>query len=369
MTETTITKPARREFGALFRKPNGRTVARFRVDGRQHSKVFTTAKQAAKWLDHKQVELERGEFIAPRALRTSFEDGAKLIVADYELNERKSLDRLQDALAHLRPTFGALRLGSITADRIVAYVNARRADGAALATVAKECAALRRIFRLAVAARRLSPAQLPSFPRFTINNVRQGFLTEAEFRTLRAALDADVGPMIEFMYRTGWRKSEAQGLTWDRVDWEGGVVRLHTSKTGQPRTFPFAAFPDLDTLLRAQRARTDAAQRRLGQIVREVFHRDGRPIRSFDDHWRQACARAGVPDLVPHDLRRSAIRNLVRSGVPEQICMKLSGHLTRSVFDRYDIVDEADLKDGVKKLATYAKAQAKRAGRRVLALG
>ncbi len=83
-----------------------------------------------------------------------------------------------------------------------------------------------------------------------------------------------------------------------------------------------------------------------------VFPRDdGRPLGQFHKQWTSACRAAGVPGKVPHDLRRTAVRNLVRAGVTEKVAMTLTGHKTRAVFDRYDIVSEADLTQAVQKLA------------------
>jgi len=175
-----------------------------------------------------------------------------------------------------------------------------------------------------------------------------------ELAALLAELPGAVRPVIEFARLTGWRiPSEVLPLTWRQVDFHASVVRLEpgTTKNGEGRTFPFAALPALETVLRRQRDYTAAVERQPGQVVPWVFHRVGRQIRVFRNAWVQACRCAGCVGMIPHDLRRTAVRNLERAGVPRSVAMKLTGHKTESVYNRYAIVAEQDLREGVAKLA------------------
>ena len=147
-------------------------------------------------------------------------------------------------------------------------------------------------------------------------------------------------------------------LPWRQVDFQAGAVRLEpgTTKNEDGRVFPFAVLPGLEGLLRAQRARTAAVEHGTGQIIPWVFNRNGRPILDLRGAWATACEAAGVPGRLFHDLRRSTVRALERAGVPRSVAMKLTGHKTESVYRRYAIVDEADLSEGVKKLAALRGA-------------
>jgi integrase len=89
----------------------------------------------------------------------------------------------------------------------------------------------------------------------------------------------------------------------------------------------------------------------IGQIDPWLFHRNGKPIRDFRAAWQSACQRAGLVGRIPHDFRRTAVRNLERAGVPRSAAMKMTGHKTEAVYRRYAIVDESMLKESAVKLA------------------
>ncbi len=113
----------------------------------------------------------------------------------------------------------------------------------------------------------------------------------------------------------------------------------------------------LREILEHQRARTVALQQAPGQILPWIFHRDGKPIKSFRRARLTACKRAGVPGRIPHDFRRTAARNLERAGVPRLTAMKMIGHKTESIYRRYAIVDEAMLREGAEKLSAFHGAE------------
>jgi integrase len=139
-------------------------------------------------------------------------------------------------------------------------------------------------------------------------------------------------------------------LTWAQVDFHSGTVRLEpgTTKNRLGRTFPFT--PELRAVLEAQKAHTEKTGKQQGRIIPWVFHRQGRPIKDFRGAWKAACGAACVPGRLFHDLRRTAVRNLERAGVPRSVAMLMTGHKTESVYRRYAIVSEADLHHAAKLL-------------------
>ena len=264
---------------------------------------------------------------------------------DYRLRRLRTLDTARGRVANLRAAFGGGVASSITTQSIRDYQRRRRAEGAAAATVNRETSALSRMFHLGVRAGRVP--QRPTLPeRLDENGPRQGFFEHAEYEAVRGYLPPPYQDVLDFAYFSGWRKREILDLRWDDVDDQGGIVRLSParSKTRVGRVLPISA--PIAAVLSRRRSR-----RRLGEP--RVFTRDDTTVRSWRRAWPAACEQAGVAGRLLHDWRRTAARNLVRAGVPERVAMVLTGHKTRAVFDRYCIVNEADLHQAGAQLVAY----------------
>jgi integrase len=305
-------------------------------------------------LKNKLAEIGRGHVVGPEQKRLTMHTLAQQYLGDYEVRGLRSLDTAQGRVAHLKEFLGEeTKALSVTTDRIRAHQLHRKQEGAEPATINRETSALARMFNLAIKAGKLSTR--PPFPdRLEEAAARQGFFEIEDYRAIREHLPDAYPDVLDFAYLSGWRRSEITGLTWTEVDLSGGVIRLspERSKSKQGRLLP------LSPLLREVLGRRVAA-RRLDTLL--VFHhRGGQPIGDWRKTWWRACKLAKLPTKLFHDLRRTVVRNLVRSGTPEGVAMKLTGHKTRSVFERYNITSEEDLRQASLRLAEFVKAPANR---------
>jgi len=323
--------------------------------------------------------------IVKHAERLTFDTAAKNVVDDYTANGRNSVGLQRRIRLHLRPAFGGRRMAGITSADITSFIAKRQGDTIVTrkahsianedgtttdveavtkpvsnAEINRELQLLKRCFSLAIEQGLL--AMKPKIKMLEESPARSGFFEREQYESVLAHLPAEIRPVITFAYVTGWRiSSEVLPLEWRQVDFDAGEVRLDagTTKNKAGRVFPMTE--DLRTCLQAQHAEHERLKK-AGQISPLVFFRlvdhRGKPepkqITSFTKAWRNACHAAGCPGRIPHDLRRTSIRNLVRAGVPESVAMKMSGHKTPSVFRRYDIVSGDDLREAAQKLNVAA---------------
>jgi integrase len=340
-------------FGAIW-------WVRYYRHGIRHEESSKSSDQsvAERLLKIREAEAVMGGPVDARYGRIRFHEAAADLLTDYQVNGKRSFQQVKRRIERiLTPWFGRVRLNEITTSDITTYTADRHKKGAANATINRELALLKRMFTLAKRAKKLG--DVPHIPMLAEDNIRRGFFEREQFLAVRRHLPVALQAVATFAYYTGWRtKSEILPLEWRQVDRVAGIVRLEpgTTKNREGRTFTYAQVSDelravIDGLWDAHQA-----LEREGVICPYVFQRRGRPIKSYRKAWVTACTAAGCPGRIPHDFRRTAVRNLVRGGVSETIAMRMTGHKTRSVFDRYDIVSEEDLADGARKLGAYVSA-------------
>jgi integrase len=325
-------------------------------------KTTKTKKEAeAKKILRKTVDALRAGKLVLGEDAVTFNSLATDLENDYKVNNRRS--PIAYPINRLKKTFDGWKAIEINTASIKEHILKRQEQGASNATINRELAALKRMFALAVQAGKLSSK--PYIPTLEEHNARQGFLDHAAFLVLRDKLPDHLKDPVTFLYLSGWRVSEMRKLEWRDVDLAGKVVRLRPeiSKNKDGRVLPIGG----DLLEVIERAK----QRRVLSCP-YVFHEDSQPVGNFRKAWKTACVAAGLGKLVKvgekkkrytglivHDLRRSAVRNMVRAGIPERVAMSLTGHKTRGVFERYNIVSESDLAQATEKLQVYLREQPK----------
>lgn len=308
----------------------------------RESSGSTKEAEARKLLNLREGMVAQGVPLTQKTNTAKMNELFQDVVNDWKINKRRSVDGLERRLKlHILPFFYGKRASIISTADIRHFILLRQEAGASNAEINRELAIIRRAFSLALQAGKL--IHRPHVPMLKESNVRTGFLEREEFLALRAQLAEPLRELMTVAYVTGWRiQSELLPLQWRNVDFKAGRLTLNagTTKNEAARTFPFTC--ELREALEAQKVKADALKEK-GTICPWVFHRDGRRIKVFRKAWENACKRAGIPGRIPHDFRRTAVRNLVRAGVPERVAMQLTGHKTRSVFERYNIVSEGDL--------------------------
>jgi integrase len=314
--------------------------ARYYRNGRAFSESTkqTDPKKAERFLQRRVAQVITDTFTGPKAEKVRVSALAEICFQDYRIYGRRSLPAIEFRWKkHLAAAFGDLRATQMTAETLSQYIERRQREGAANATINRELAALKRMFSLGVQTGKIP--RMPGFPdRLTEDNIRTGFLEDKRYVALGRAC-GEVGlwlrAMFEVGYTFGWRVGELLSLRVRQVNMLENSIRLEpgTTKNGEGREIQMDA--DVRTLLGALIAGK--------QPDDLVFTRDdGSAVRDFRKTWRKVCAAAEVPGLLFHDLRRTAVRNMIRDGTPEKVAMSISGHRTRSVFDRYHIVAAQD---------------------------
>jgi integrase len=305
-------------------------------------------------------EIASGTFKGLKTSRPAWSLRELLDDFEQDCTERK-LRGVNRILSHLKPVrayFAGRAVAEVTTQEVERYKKHRRTvikyggkGTVSDATINREVQYLGQALRFAQERELIE--RLPRIKKYRETHVRQGFFTKAEFDRLVAFLPEDLKDFVRFGYYSGWRKGEISRIEWRDV--QDTVIRLRPEVSKNKDGRVLVLMGEVAAIMARRRAAQDAASP-------YVFHRQGRPVKDFRKAWRTACRKAGMPAGAPqgrvfHDLRRTTARNLSRADVPDRIAMAMMGHKTRAMYDRYNIVDEEDIRRGMRRAEDYITAQ------------
>jgi integrase len=316
----------------------------------QESASTRVKNKAESLLKHRIGELASGAFVIPSDRRVTVADVYQLLLDDYTMNDKASIQWAQGRWnGRMKEYFGHLRTSQVTTELLNKYVIKCQADGLSNATINRDMAALKRAFNLAYRSTPRKVQAVPVFPHLKEAAPRQGFVVEKQYSELvKHAPELWLRSLLAVAYTFGFRKSELLNMKCNQIDLAGNAIRLWrgTTKSGEPRLVKMTR--EVSILL------TACVTNKAADAF--VFSREGGArVKAFRGRWNALCEAAGVSGIIFHDLRRSAVRNMVRRGIPERVAMMISGHKTRSVFDRYNVVSESDLADAARKIEAGAE--------------
>jgi integrase len=357
----------------------------------------TDEKKAGKYLKRRLKEVGADQigaksFIGPQQERLTVSELLDALKADYGIREIDT-PQFRSHLKHVRDHFGSMRAMDVTAEQVDRFIQ-ERLEKYAPATINRSTQLLSQAYALAVERKRLASA--PVIRHLSeAGNVRQGFFTDAEFRAVVEGLPEYLKDFASFAYYTGMRKGEVASLRWEDVEGDVISLRAENAKNGEARSVPLEG--ELAELIERRRTARRVKKGQAVMLAAWVFHRDGEAVGDFRKAWATACVIAGIGKLLCpvcdsptdaerkcgkcsktwqrdqlkytgrcfHDFRRTAVRDMVRAGVPETVAMSISGHKTRSMFDRYNITNERDRREALRQTQEYRQQQAANQSARV----
>jgi integrase len=276
-----------------------------------------------------------------------------LVLEFYRKHERRSTYDVERKIeGRLRDYFGKMKAQAMTSTTLDRYISWRRSakPKPSNATVNRELAYVRLALKLGAQQDPPLVLRVPHFELLPEDNVREGILSHEQYRTVRDSLPAYARIALVLAYHTGARKGELRQIRKDRIDLKAKRIDLpgRTTKGKKPRFLPI--YGDME-------AEIEMAIANGSKACPFLIQRNGKPVYDWEKAWATACTLAGVPDALFHDLRRTALTNMIEAGLSEKEAMEISGHRTRAVFDRYHIVSERRLRELANKLETHVKAK------------
>jgi integrase len=340
--------------GSIVQRGNRWQISFYDNEGRRRRETYRTEAKAKKVLTQKLVLKETGKLDLADT-RVTTDTLAALYLADRKGAAPKSIDWLQSVWdKHLKPFFEGYLASRVTTEKLIAYRNERLKANASPSSINKEMTILRAMFNHGVEG--YTPPKvfrIPKFPaRLKEPDPRSGFLTDEQYDALQEhCKDPWLRAVLAVAYTYGFRRAELLGrpqrnqppMLVSQVDLKQRTINLNpgTTKNNEGRVVKMTQ--EVYDLLRVC-----VEGKKPGDAV--FTWSNGKPVKDFRETWSQLTTAAGVPNLLLHDFRRSAARNLIRAGVNRDVAKRITGHKTDSMFSRYNIVAENDLTEAAEKL-------------------
>lgn len=315
-----------------------------------HSDKITVAREILK----KRIgEIANGSWVSPVDRKITVSELIDSLFSSYRVDGIRSLEKTEQRWKkHLEPIFGKMRAIDLGTDALNSYIAARKQEDAENATINRELAIVSRAFYLAFESKPKKVYEIPPFPRLEENPARSGFVNDEQYKKLcDHCSDHWLRAILALAYSFGFRKGELLNLRVRQIDLLSRTLTLNAGETKNGEGRSVTLTNETSILL---------CQSVLGKQSDDfVFTwRDGRRVKDFRRCWTKLITAAGCPQLLFHDLRRSAVRNMIRRGIPQVTAMRISGHKTIHVFNRYNIVDGLDLADAAVKIEAGREAVA-----------
>ena len=368
--------------GSLYQHTDGRWMYSIMHQGKRLTKSLGTRDEAEAQREYQKVrnrfmgQIDRGD-LEPATIKT-FTIG--VLLADYlkyvRENARKSADIVALVIGKIqtgREFMPARKVASLTTQDFKAYRERETAAGLAHATINYRFALIRAALNLETKQTPARVGKVPYIPIVHVNNTREGFLEYEDHSSVLDSLPRSLRALFVVAFHSGCRLGEVLNMKWTDVDWKNRVIRLPKTKNGTKRNLPFwgGVEEHLKTQKEYRGANHPGCEHLFFWMAEDcglshggVRVTPGTPIQDFRASWTNAIEEAHRlnpnvrADLLFHDLRRSGVRVMVQeAGIPESQAMLISGHKTRAMLERYNIVSLKNIQDAGAKLDAWSRTK------------